>query len=57
MRGIDRRTFLGAAVAAFPLALMTAKTEDGWSAEIVIPSRTLSFTRGLDQWGMKYSDS
>src|SRR5215813_11481268 len=23
---------------------------DGWSAEIVIPSRTLSFTRGLDEW-------
>ncbi|MGC2743945.1 MAG: DUF5916 domain-containing protein [Candidatus Angelobacter sp.] len=30
----------------------TAKTKDGWSAEIVIPSRTLSFTRGLDQWGL-----
>src|SRR5256885_995447 len=30
----------------------TAKTADGWSAEIVIPSRTLSFSRGLDQWGL-----
>jgi hypothetical protein len=30
----------------------TARTEDGWSAEIVIPSRTLSFARGLDQWGL-----
>lgn len=30
----------------------TARTQDGWSAEIVIPSRTLSFTPGLDQWGM-----
>ena len=25
----------------------TARTPNGWSAEIVIPSRTLSFTRGL----------
>ncbi len=30
----------------------TARTADGWSAEVVIPSRTLSFTRGLDQWGL-----
>jgi hypothetical protein len=30
----------------------TARTTDGWSAEIVIPSRTLSFTRGLTQWGL-----
>jgi Domain of unknown function (DUF5916) len=30
----------------------TARTPDGWSAEIVIPSRTLSFTRGLKQWGL-----
>jgi len=30
----------------------TARTADGWSAEIVIPSRTLSFTRGLTQWGL-----
>lgn len=30
----------------------TARSNDGWSAEIVIPSRTLSFARGLDQWGL-----
>jgi hypothetical protein len=30
----------------------TARTADGWSAEIVIPSRTLSFTRALTQWGL-----
>jgi len=30
----------------------TARTPDGWSAEIVIPSRTLSFTRGLASWGL-----
>lgn len=30
----------------------TARTKDGWSAEIVIPSRTLSFTRGLQEWGL-----
>ena len=30
----------------------TARTPDGWSAEIVIPSRTLSFARGVDQWGL-----
>src|SRR5713101_4266959 len=30
----------------------TARTADGWSAEIVIPSRTLSFTRGLNEWGL-----
>src|SRR5436190_10325965 len=30
----------------------TAKTPDGWSAEIVIPSRTLSFTPGLNDWGL-----
>ena len=30
----------------------TARTADGWSAEIVIPSRTLSFARGLDTWGL-----
>jgi hypothetical protein len=32
----------------------TARTEDGWSAEIVIPSRTLSFTPGLDEWGANF---
>jgi len=30
----------------------TARTADGWTAEIVIPSRTLSFTPGLDRWGL-----
>lgn len=30
----------------------TARTESGWSAEIVIPSRTLSFTPGLNDWGL-----
>jgi hypothetical protein len=30
----------------------TARTPEGWSAEVVIPSRTLSFTRGLDAWGL-----
>jgi hypothetical protein len=30
----------------------TALLEDGWSAEIEIPARTLSFTPGLDWWGL-----
>jgi uncharacterized protein DUF5916 len=30
----------------------TARTKDGWTAEIVIPSRTLSFARGLNEWGL-----
>jgi hypothetical protein len=30
----------------------TARTADGWSAEVVVPSRTLSFARGLDTWGL-----
>lgn len=30
----------------------TARTKEGWSAEIVIPSRTLSFARGHDAWGL-----
>jgi len=30
----------------------TARTADGWSAEVVVPSRTLSFARGLDAWGL-----
>jgi len=30
----------------------TQRTRDGWTAEIVIPTRTLSFTRGLDGWGL-----
>jgi len=29
-----------------------ARTADGWSAEVVVPSRTLSFARGLDTWGL-----
>lgn len=30
----------------------TARSAEGWSAEIVIPSRTLSFTRRLKEWGL-----
>src|SRR6266568_7036451 len=30
----------------------TARTPGGWAAEIVIPSRTLSFTPGLNDWGL-----
>src|SRR6202795_2022452 len=30
----------------------TARTPEGWTAEIVIPSRTLSFTPGLNNWGL-----
>ncbi len=30
----------------------TARTEAGWSAEIEIPVRTLSFTKGLQSWGL-----
>lgn len=30
----------------------TARTKEGWSAEIVIPSRTLSFERGRNEWGL-----
>jgi hypothetical protein len=30
----------------------TARTPEGWTAEIVIPSRTLSFTPGLNDWGL-----
>src|SRR5262249_21563892 len=32
----------------------TARVEGGWSAEIVIPSRTLSFARGRDAWGVNF---
>jgi hypothetical protein len=32
----------------------TARTADGWSAEIMIPSRTLSFTRALNEWGLNF---
>lgn len=30
----------------------TVRTANGWSAEIEIPTRTLSFTRGLERWGL-----
>ena len=30
----------------------TQRTSDGWTAEIVIPTRTLSFKRGHDAWGL-----
>ena len=32
----------------------TFRTDRGWSAEIMIPSRTLSFTPGLDEWGANF---
>lgn len=32
----------------------THRNPEGWSAEIVIPSRTLSFTPGLDAWGVNF---
>ncbi len=32
----------------------TSRTADGWSAEIVIPTRTLSFTHGLNEWGVNF---
>lgn len=32
----------------------TARQADGWTAEIVIPTRTLSFSRGLDAWSMNF---
>lgn len=35
----------------------TARTADGWTAEIAIPSRTLSFTQGLDAWGLNLERS
>jgi hypothetical protein len=30
----------------------TERTKDGWTAEIVIPALSLSFTRGLETWGL-----
>ena len=30
----------------------TVRSNDGWTAEIVIPARTLSFTRGLQTWSL-----
>ncbi len=35
----------------------TFKYDTGWSAEIVIPSRTLSFKRGLATWGVNFERS
>ncbi len=35
----------------------TARTPKSWTAEIVIPSRTLSFTRGLNAWGLNLERS
>ena len=32
----------------------TARTPTGWSAEIVIPTRTLSFAKGLAHWGLNF---
>jgi hypothetical protein len=32
----------------------TARSDTGWSAELVIPSQTLSFTRGLSNWGANF---
>jgi hypothetical protein len=33
------------------------RSDAGWSAEIVIPAHTLSFTRGLSQWGLNFERS
>jgi hypothetical protein len=35
----------------------TARTPEGWSAEFVIPSRTLNFTKGLENWGANFERS
>jgi len=32
----------------------TARTDHGWTAEIVVPSRTLSFTPELQSWGVNF---
>ena len=32
----------------------TARSSDGWTAEIVLPANTLSFTQGLEQWGVNF---
>jgi hypothetical protein len=32
----------------------TARMSDGWSVEIVIPANTLSFTKGLAEWGVNF---
>jgi hypothetical protein len=33
----------------------TARSADGWTAEIVIPTRTLSFARGRTEWGANFA--
>ncbi|PYU91035.1 MAG: hypothetical protein DMG08_16370 [Acidobacteria bacterium] len=35
----------------------TARFAWGWSAEIAVPSRSLSFTRGLSTWGVNFERS
>jgi len=35
----------------------TARSDKGWSAEVVIPARTLSFKRELAQWGANFERS
>src|SRR5262249_20974529 len=30
------------------------RTADGWTAEIMIPTRTLNFARGLEHWGVNF---
>jgi hypothetical protein len=32
----------------------TARTLEGWSAEIVVPANTLNFARGLAEWGVNF---
>lgn len=32
----------------------TSRSNQGWSAEIVIPARTLSFSRGMSFWGVNF---
>lgn len=32
----------------------TRRNEQGWTAEIVIPAKTLNFTRGLAHWGVNF---
>jgi hypothetical protein len=32
----------------------TRRTEEGWTAEILIPARTLNFTPGLQNWGVNF---
>jgi hypothetical protein len=32
----------------------TQRTPQGWTAEFVIPTRTLNFTKGLDRWGANF---